>query len=266
MKVSLETPELRATQRQPKTSSQQTSFFSQPFGRVGYRSQRIGRLIFLSSGLLLLIATRLFEIQVIDREQHLSEIYRHKDKTMIEGATGNILDRERGLLAVTDSLPTIGANPGLVDRPRKTASLLAPILGMSIDSLYDRLTNQQQTYINLKREVTNEVADQVRWLDEVGIEIREEKARFYPNGDEYVGEFKDELFCGFGSFFYKDGGVYTGDYKNNLFHGTGTISYADGDKYVGEWANGTYHGKGTYTFSNGKIQKGKFVKGKFTGQ
>ena len=186
MKVSLETPELRAIQRQPKTSSQQTSFFSQPFGRVGYRSQRIGRLIFLSSGLLLLIATRLFEIQVIDREQHLSEIYRHKDKTMIEGATGNILDRERGLLAVTDSLPTIGANPGLVDRPRKTASLLAPILGMSIDSLYDRLTNQQQTYINLKREVTGEVADQVRWLDEVGIEIREEKARFYPNGDEFA--------------------------------------------------------------------------------
>lgn len=186
MKVSLGVPEARPTQTQPSTSAKQTSFFSRPLGRVGYRSRRVGSLIFLSSVLLILIATRLFQIQVIDREQYLTEIYRHTARTAIQGPTGSILDRENGLLAVTDSLPTIGANPGLVTSPRATASLLAPILGMPIDSLYQSLSNKRLNYIHLKREVTPEVADQVRWLDQPGIEIREEDARFYPNGDEFA--------------------------------------------------------------------------------
>ena len=89
----------------------------------------------MSSGLLLLIATRLFEIQVIDREQYLTELYRHTARTAIQGSTGSILDRENGMLAVTESLTTICANKMLVTSPRATASLLAPILGMPIDGL-----------------------------------------------------------------------------------------------------------------------------------
>ena len=186
MKVSIGTPEVRPADAQSATSTRQTSFFSEPLGRVGYRSRRVGSLILLSSGLLLLIATRLFEIQVIDREQYLTEIYRHTAKTAIQGPTGSILDRENGLLAVTDSLPTIGANPALVSSPRATASLLAPILGMPIDGLYESLSNKRLKYIHLKREVAPEVADQVRLLEQAGIEIREEDARFYPNGDEFA--------------------------------------------------------------------------------
>ena len=184
MKVSLQSPETRPAKAQ--SSTKQTSFFSQPRGLVGFRTRRVGRLIFLSSGLLLLIATRLFEIQVIEREQYLTELHRHTARTAIQGPTGSILDRENGLLAVTDSLPTIGANPRLVTSPRATASLLAPLLGMPIDGLYEILSNKRVQYIHLKREVAPEVADQIRWLDQPGIEIREEDARFYPNGDEFA--------------------------------------------------------------------------------
>ena len=62
MKVSLQSPETRPAKAQ--SSTKQTSFFSQPRGLVGFRTRRVGRLIFLSSGLLLLIATRLFEDQL----------------------------------------------------------------------------------------------------------------------------------------------------------------------------------------------------------
>jgi len=53
-----------------------------------------------------------------------------------------------------------------------------------------------------------------------------------PNGEKYVGEFKDGK---------RDG------------QGTGTIP--NGSNYKGEWKDGEFNGQGTYTFSNG----GSFV-------
>ena len=67
-----------------------------------------------------------------------------------------------------------------------SSGLLAPLLGMPIDGLYEILSNKRVQYIHLKREVAPEVADQVRALDQPGIEIREEDARFYPNGGEFA--------------------------------------------------------------------------------
>ncbi|MBM44958.1 MAG: hypothetical protein CL458_01755 [Acidimicrobiaceae bacterium] len=188
MKVFLGNPETKAPQAQSATSPKGVSFLSQPLGRIGYRSRRVGSLIFFSSGLLLLIATRLFWVQVVDREEHLAEIYRRKAEISIQGSTGRILDRDGSFMAVTDVRPTIGANPRLIASPWAAARALAPDLSMSVDALYG-LLSKDRAYVYLKRQVTPEVEEAIRSLELPGIEIRQETARLYPNGQEFARNF-----------------------------------------------------------------------------
>ena len=61
-----------------------------------------------------------------------------------------------------------------------------------------------------------------------------------PNGDKYVGEFRDD--------------------KRS---GQGTYTFADGEKYVGEFRDGTRSGQGTYTFADGRKEEGIWNDGKF---
>ena len=55
---------------------------------------------------------------------------------------------------------------------------------------------------------------------------------------------------------------YVGDVKNGLMHGKGTYTYKDGSIFKGFWEKGVMHGKGTFTnafyFSNETID-GKYV-------
>ena len=43
---------------------------------------------------------------------------------------------------------------------------------------------------------------------------------------------------------------YIGELKDGLRNGQGTYTFADGTKYVGEWQDGKRNGQGTYTFDN----------------
>ena len=73
-----------------------------------------------------------------------------------------------------------------------------------------------------------------------------------------MGEFKDGIENGQGTFTYTDGGKYIGEWKEGLQHGHGTCTWADGEKYVGDWKKGFIHGQGTIFFSDGTKIKGEF--------
>jgi len=66
-----------------------------------------------------------------------------------------------------------------------------------------------------------------------------EGALTMPNGDKYVGEFRDG--------------------KPN---GQGVISWTNGSKYVGSISDGKMNGKGTLTWADGSISVGEFNDGK----
>ena len=63
-------------------------------------------------------------------------------------------------------------------------------------------------------------------------------------------------------FFNNKTAKYVGDVKNGLMHGKGTYTYKDGSIFKGFWEKGIMHGKGTFTnafyFSNETID-GKYV-------
>ena len=67
----------------------------------------------------------------------------------------------------------------------------------------------------------------------------------------------------FGTYAYPNGNKYVGEWKDNKMHGQGTYTFVSGDKYVGEWKDGKMHGQGTYTFANGTKNNGYFMNGYF---
>ena len=134
---------------EPKT----TFHISDPWGRVGYRSKRVGWLMLVAFAALGFIAVRLLMVQVVDREQHLGEISRHITRSSITGERGNILARDGSFLATTDSATTIGANPGLIISAQATALAIAPILDMPTQKIYE-LLSKDLSYVHLQRAVS----------------------------------------------------------------------------------------------------------------
>jgi len=66
-----------------------------------------------------------------------------------------------------------------------------------------------------------------------------------------------------GTFTYPDGGQYVGEWKDDKMHGKGTFNYTDGSKYVGEWKDSIRYGKGTLYYAHGgEKQEGIFENNK----
>ena len=88
----------------------------------------------------------------------------------------------------------------------------------------------------------------------------------FPNGQKYVGEFKYDKSNGQGTFTFPNGQKYIGGFKNGKYHGQGNLTFPDGEKYIGEFKDGKYHGQGTLTFPSGEKHAGEFKDDKANGQ
>ena len=67
---------------------------------------------------------------------------------------------------------------------------------------------------------------------------------------------------GNGTMTWPEGNKYVGEYKNGKRDGNGTYTAANGDRYVGEYTNDKKHGQGTDTNANGTIKhSGEWVNG-----
>jgi hypothetical protein len=80
----------------------------------------------------------------------------------------------------------------------------------------------------------------------------------WPNGDKYIGEFKNGLWHGKGTHITANGNKYVGEFKDGFRSGNGTLTYANGDVHVGEFKDGVVHGKGTLTLRTGKEYVGEW--------
>ena len=84
----------------------------------------------------------------------------------------------------------------------------------------------------------------------------------YPNGEKYVGDWKNGKYHGHGTFTSRDGFVYVGKYKDGERKGHGTFTSFEGDKYVGEFKDEKFWNGTTYEIDgnifgwwvNGKLE------------
>ena len=57
---------------------------------------------------------------------------------------------------------------------------------------------------------------------------------------------------------------YIGEFKNDVVNGNGSF-FTNNGVYVGEFYNGLYEGKGFFLNRNGEISEGKYLKGNIVG-
>ncbi|HSV48479.1 MAG TPA: penicillin-binding protein 2 [Ramlibacter sp.] len=96
---------------------------------------------------------------------------------------GRILDRNGLLLATSVPAPSIWAIPEDVDADDKQLAALARLLELSPAELGKKLEDEDKTFVWLKRQVDEPVAQQVAALGIKGIYQRKEYKRQYPEGE-----------------------------------------------------------------------------------
>ena len=89
---------------------------------------------------------------------------------------------------------------------------------------------------------------------------------YHANGDKYVGNFKNGMQDGKGTFTWANGAVYEGSWKNNKRDGKGVYKWSNGDVYDGDWKDNRPNGQGTLKTVAGMQYKGGFVDGLEEGQ
>ncbi|HEY0886846.1 MAG TPA: penicillin-binding protein 2 [Ramlibacter sp.] len=96
---------------------------------------------------------------------------------------GRILDRNGLLLATSVPVPSIWAIPEDVERDPAKLAQLAKLLEMPRAELEKKLEDEDRSFVWLKRQVEEPVAQQIAALDMKGIYQRKEYKRRYPEGE-----------------------------------------------------------------------------------
>lgn len=136
-------------------------------------------------GGLLVLVCRVGYLQLYNNDflKNQGEI-RYARTISIEGARGNIVDRNGVVLASSQPSRSIWADPQFVDLTDKAKlKEVAKILGMPFNELYDKIQkNNTKSFVYLSRNRDLNVGEQVRELNVPGIGISPESRRQYPDG------------------------------------------------------------------------------------
>ncbi len=135
---------------------------------------------------LAVLGARLVQVQVLDRETYAALGERQGTAQWeLESVRGAILDRNLNLLAVSDNLPTIWADPRLVTDPYQTAAILASVLDVDADVIAERLASDRH-FVYVARQVSPEDGLAVQELQLAGVGVRGESSRLRPNGEDFA--------------------------------------------------------------------------------
>ncbi len=96
---------------------------------------------------------------------------------------GRILDRNGLILASSVPAPSIWAIPEDVDATKEQLAQLARLLEMPLADLKKKLADEDKTFVWIKRQLDEPVAQQIQALGIKGIYQRKEYKRKYPEGE-----------------------------------------------------------------------------------
>ncbi len=127
------------------------------------------------------ITTRLVWLQGFGSKQlsALGQDQRVRTVTL-SAERGSVFDRNGIDLALSVPQDTVWADPRMVRDPSGSAAKLAPILDVDAAEIESLLAKSDTAFVYLARKVEPEVAEAVRALELVGIELVPESKRHYP--------------------------------------------------------------------------------------
>lgn len=151
--------------------------------------KRIVLVLILFCGGLFLLGGRIAWIQFVDGKRMAEKMQAQlQDTKTLYSPRGIIYDRNGRELALSSMRKSLYADPEEIPAARKdeTARLLAPILGMRIPDLLDRLKTESR-FVWIQRTLEPEISDKVeaaiKEKNLTGLHFVEESKRYYPNGN-----------------------------------------------------------------------------------
>jgi cell division protein FtsI (penicillin-binding protein 3) len=130
------------------------------------------------------LAGRAAYVQVFNNDffQHQGEV-RFTRTLELPANRGRIVDRNGLILASSVPVPSIWAIPEDVEASKAQLVQLAKLLEMPLSELKKRLDDEDKSFVWLKRQVDETVAQQITALNIKGIYQRKEYKRQYPEGE-----------------------------------------------------------------------------------
>jgi cell division protein FtsI (penicillin-binding protein 3) len=130
------------------------------------------------------LAGRAAYVQVINNDfyQRQGEV-RFARTLELPANRGRILDRNGLILASSVPAPSIWAIPEDVDADKAKLAKLAKLLEMPVSELTKKLDDDDKTFVWLKRQVEESVAQEITALGIKGVYQRKEYKRQYPEGE-----------------------------------------------------------------------------------
>ena len=145
----------------------------------------ITRRVFLA--LFGVVAARLGFLQLIDGANLSAKAESQRtNRIVLHAKRGTIFDRNGNVLAMSEECETIYANPKEIEDPSGVASALVKVLGGEKQDYMDLITPADTTFVYIKRQVDQELADELKDLlaerELSGIYYLADTKRVYPYG------------------------------------------------------------------------------------
>lgn len=130
-----------------------------------------------------IVLSRAFYLHLVDNNQ-LKWIAdkQYNARIPVSIRRGQIFDRNAEELAVSLPVPSIYADPAMIEDRLATAKKLSSVLKIKESELSEKL-NTTKHFVWIKRRISHETLEEVKALNIPGVSYTEESRRFYPNGE-----------------------------------------------------------------------------------
>ena len=138
--------------------------------------------LFLISAVVFTLIVRLGIIQVVQGEDLKKQALEQWSRGIpVKAKRGYILDSKGKKLAISVSRDTVWCRPADIEKPEENAKIIAEILGLDKDEVYNKITSKQ-SIVKIKQWIEKEESRLLREASIKGIELAEDNKRYYPFG------------------------------------------------------------------------------------
>ncbi len=130
------------------------------------------------------IIFRLAYLQIIKGEElQAKALAQWTRDTIVSAQRGSITDRNGRVLAQSASAVYITAAPQNIENAEQTAAVIAQVLGIDEQTVYNRISDKSKASVTIARRVSEELAQQLKDTGLKGLYYSEDTTRVYPRGD-----------------------------------------------------------------------------------